>query len=307
MTNEQTSRLASVFKQIQTHGNNLRSKVIQDLRTGSVHIGKKSINNPGVPESEIEEALSELYIGLCKLSYPWTHFGSEPQPYNTEKLGDIMSCKRVVVQVLTNRRIRANRRIIEADLNHHLLVEGNAPLLFDEEEVGEFQDAFAEDRRLNVHDTKLVPNDPARKRFADYRAISPIKAKCHPSEGHFAKGWCQTCYHRVSHQIPRKNGEIPRYAASIVLRTRQVAPTVKKQLYNRQQHYRKINPPPDVDNSIVFWQEWMKTAAQTAPMEGNQYAHASVVRNINRLYQKRCNILWEHSIRKYNATVREHE
>jgi len=324
MTKAQSKRLAEVFAELHDPASHLHFKIVSDLRNGSVLIGKTKRSNPPVPESALEDALSEVYVCLCKMPYPWimSWNNTGDKTFQDEATANIIVCKLATLEVLTYRRIRANRLVIDADLNHHLITEGNAPVTSTEtmngESPQEYLDYFTQDDRLNVHSTQLIPKDPTRKTFADYRKITPIRAKCHPQKGHFAKQWCADCYSAIG----RRFEVIPVYTpalAKMVLAMKRVfkpapSPVISTILLNRIANTRGVAPPwcppkpPDTYAGLGFWnaetvEEWMRTALQTMPINGNQFQHATFIRDLNRLHQRGCNLLWERQITKHNQNV----
>jgi hypothetical protein len=197
MTKAQSEHLADVFAELHDPNSHLHYKIVSDLRSGSVLVGKTQRNNPAAPESDLDDALAELYIYLCRVPWPWTMTWSTDPTFHDEGTATIVICKLAALQVLTNRRVRTNRHVIEADLHHHLLTEGNALLPNgngNDADFLEVQDSFTQADRLDVHSTQLIPSDPAHKSFADYRKTTTHRALCHPERGHYAKGWCQECY-----------------------------------------------------------------------------------------------------------------
>jgi len=97
MTPEQQTRVESVFAELRSSRTHLHHKVTSDLLSGSVKMGKITRRNPPVLKGELEEALSEMYLGLCKLPWPWW--------WNVnETTANIMACKAVALPQGRHRR-----------------------------------------------------------------------------------------------------------------------------------------------------------------------------------------------------------
>jgi hypothetical protein len=316
MKAEQKKRILAVFSEVKTPGSKLRRKVLRDLRSGSVLIGKTKRNNPGTPESELEDAISEIYIFLCRHPWPWTmYWSTNDQTYQDEETANIVVLKLAALHVLTNRRIRDNRKAIEPSLHHHMLVEGSAPIRLrgdgDEGDEMEYQDTFTQKDRLDIYCTKLVPSNPQRMSLADYRAVSPIKAKCHTTEGHYSLGWCRRCYEWLRKK--HGGGKVPGYSPSISL-VRTERPPSKKRLSRllgkvARSRGAEVTEREEVlvctYDGLGFWDptytaEWFKTLKQTTPLNGNGYSHANLIRDLNRLRQIGNLALWLSLVTKHN-------
>lgn len=314
MTEEQKQKIDQLYQEVLRKDSVLNKHVRMDLLSGSVKMGNLTRNNPAVPETELEDAIQSVFLFLMKMKYPWNQCVDETTT-------DIMALKEACLRYLTDRRIGMNTRKLEADQHHPLMLSGNEPLpRLENDDIIEFQDTFSEDQRLNAYSTIFVPEDPQRKSLHDYRKVSKVKAKCHPQQGHFARGWCQPCYgwHINRGAVPDfKNSLIPKPLAPSqskkAIKAREKAVEAKISSLGKAIAFRGLPGGPPVNKITldidlpeyvsIRDQEYFKTSAQTKPTTDNNYLHASVVRRLNTLHQRQDYTLYDSTVRWYNQQV----
>jgi hypothetical protein len=303
MTPNQKKTVARMYVECMRQGSLLRQKLELDLLTGSVSMGGVTRNNPPVPEQDLPDAMQSVFIFLMKMPYPWDW----DKNIDDERTVEIMALKQATLRFLSDRRIRANRRVMEAAIDHFRMVEGNAIISVSNrggvEEFSEYQDAFFESQRLTTDSTILVLPDDDHKTFTDYRKITTLRAKCCPSAPHYAKGWCEPHYRSFAR---RGKSVYPDFSPELIpvhrsigaewktkkngLRVAETWTTASSRSawlellllpYGQQSPY---DDPITWCNERV--REYFRTQRQTLPTSGNCYKHAEVIRRLNKLHRE---------------------
>ena len=286
LTNAQERIWKLLYEEATDPSSRLRYKIDSDLRSGSVKIGYAVRNNPSIPPDEIPDAIQTMFTSMFRNVPPF-----ESGAYH-DRAAQITWVKRASLYFLSNERIRDNRLTIEPKIHHWRLLEGDAPIPQDNKDVLTYLDTFDNDARLNVYDTRLwMPNelDGAHKTFADYRSTSKVKAKCHPDKGHFAKGWCESCYRSFT----RRDTSVPVFSPDVVVPT----PRWRRSDKSRSDPPAKYALKPFT--GPIVWQEYYRTQLQTYPFADNTLSHANFVCQLNTLHQKG-------RITEYNGLIRKH-